>query len=61
MNTQLNLMNVLCLMNIHGIYNPPSTNHNKILKKKNLFVLKQTLRMQSENIIMNDFNLHHFV
>ena len=25
------------------------------------FALKQTLRMQNENVIINDFNLHHFI
>ena len=61
MNTQLNSMNVSYLMNIHDVYNPPSINHNEILKKKNFFALKQTLRMQNENVIINNFNLHHFV
>ena len=30
-------------------------------KKKSFFALKQTLRMQSENVIINNFNLHHFI
>ena len=34
MNTQLNSMNALCLMNIHDVYNSSSINHNEILKKK---------------------------
>ena len=54
-------MNISCSMNIHDVYNFSSINHNKILKKENFFVLKQTLRMQSENVIINNFNLHHFV
>ena len=61
MNTQLNSMNTSCLMNIHDVYNLSSVNHNKILKKENFFALKQTLRMQNKNIIINNFNLHHFV
>ena len=60
-NTQSNLMNVLCSMNIYNVYNFSSHNHNKVLKKENFFILKQTLRMQSENIIINNFYLHHFV
>ena len=48
-------------MNIHNVYNFPSINHNKILKKENFFALKQTLRIQNENVIINDFNLHYFV
>ena len=48
------------LMNIYEIYNFLLINYNEISSKKNLFVLKQTLRMSSENVIMNDFNLHHF-
>ena len=48
-------------MNIHNIYNLSSTNYNKILKKENFFTLKQTLRMQNENVIINNFNLHHSV
>ena len=50
----------ICLMNIHEIYNFLLINYNKILSKENLFVLKQALRMLNENIIVNDFNLHHF-
>ena len=48
------------LMNIHKMYNSSSINYNEISSKKNLFVLKQTLRMSNENVIVNDFNLHHF-
>ena len=54
-------MNASCLMNIHDIYNLSSINHNKILKKESFFALKQTLRMQNENVIINNFNLHHFI
>ena len=52
-------MNASCSMNIHDVYNFSSINHNEILKKENFFALKQTLRMQSKNIIINIFNLHH--
>ena len=61
MNIQLNLMNVLYLINIYEIYNLSSINHNKTLKKESFFALKQMLRMQNENVIMNNFNLHYFV
>ena len=50
----------ICSMNIHEMYNFSSINYNEISSRKSLFVLKQTLRMSNENVIMNDFNLHHF-
>ena len=50
----------ICLMNIHEMYNSSSINYNKVSSKESLFVLKQTLNMSSENVIVNDFNLHHF-
>ena len=46
-------------MNIHEIYNSSSINHNEILLKKNFFVVKQTLRMQNKNVVINNFNLYH--
>ena len=61
MNTQSNLMNTLNSMNIHDMYNFSSINYNEILKKENLFTLKQTLHMQNKNVIMNDFDLHHSI
>ena len=54
-------MNASCLMNIHDVYNSSSINCNKILKKETFLALKQTLCMQNENVIINDFNLHYFV
>ena len=48
-------------MNIHDVYNFSSINHNEILKKKSFFMLKQTLRMQNENVIINNFNLHYLI
>ena len=56
------LMNTheICLMNIHEMYNSSSINYNKISSKESLLVLKQALRMSNENVIMNNFNLHHF-
>ena len=54
-------MNVSCSMNIHDVYNSSSINHNEISEKESFFALKQTLRMQNENVIINNFNLHHFV
>ena len=47
------------MINIHEIYNLSFANHTKTTNLNNLFALKQTLRMQSENVIVNDFNLHH--
>ena len=46
-------------MNIHEVYNFSSINYNKVSSKRSLFVLKQTLSMPNENVIVNDFNLHH--
>ena len=54
-------MNISDSMNIHDVYNFLSINHNKILKKENFFALKQTLRMQNENIIVNNFNLYYVI
>ena len=54
-------MNALYLLNVYDEYNFSSINHNEILKKESFFVLKQTLRMQNKNIIINEFNLHHFI
>ena len=50
----------ICLMNIHEMYNSSSVNYNEVSSRKSLLVLKQTLSMLNENVIMNDFNLHHF-
>ena len=47
-------------MNIHEIYNSSLINYNEISLKENLFILKQTLRMSNENVIINNFNLYHF-
>ena len=44
-------------MNVHKMYNLFSINHNEILQKKNFFVLKQTVRMQSESVIIKKFQL----
>ena len=68
MNIQTNSMNTACSinarmnsMNIYDVYNFSSINHSEISKKKSFFTLKQALRMQSENVIINDFNLHHSI
>ena len=61
MNTQLNSMNISCSMNIYDVYNFSPINHNEISEKENLFTLKQALRMQSESVIINDFNLYHLI
>ena len=61
MNTRSDSINASDSMNVHEVYNSSSINHNEILKKRSFFALKQTLRMQNENVIINDFNLHHSV
>ena len=50
---------IAMIINIHEIYNSSFANHTKTTNLSNLFALKQTLRMQSESIIVDDFNLHH--
>ena len=47
------------MINIHEIYNSSLTNYTKTTNLDNLFTLKQTLRIQRESIIVEDFNLHH--
>ena len=49
----------ICSMNIHKMYNSSSINYNEVSSRRSLFVLKQTLSMSNENVIMSDFNLHH--
>ena len=53
-------MHEIYLINIYEIYNFSSINYDKISLKENLFVLKQILRILSENVIINNFNLYHF-
>ena len=53
-------MQKICSMNISEMYNFSLINYNKISSRKSLFILKQALRMSSENVIINNFNLHHF-
>ena len=48
-------------MNVHEVYNLLLINHNEITSKENFTILKQTLRIKDENVIINDFNLHHFL
>ena len=48
-------------INIYKVYNLFSGNHNEISSKKKIFILKQALRMQKKNVVMNNFNLHHFL
>ena len=52
-------MNALYSISIHNVYNSSSINNNEILKKESFFALKQTLHIQNENVIINDFNLYH--
>ena len=47
-------------INIYKMYNFSLINYNEILSKENVFVLKQTLRMSNKNVIINNFDLHHF-
>ena len=40
------------------MYNLFPINYNKILLRKSFLILKEILRMQSKNVIMNNFNLY---
>ena len=57
--TMRHRFNIVMMINIHEIYNSSFASHTKTTNLSNLFALKQTLRMQSESIIVDDFNLHH--
>ena len=50
---------IAMMINIHEIYNSSFASHTKTTNLSSLFALKQTLRMSNENIIVDDFNLHH--
>ena len=47
-------------MNILKVYNSSSINHNKVLSKKSFFIIKQAMRMQNKNVVINNFNLYYF-
>ena len=57
--TMRHRFNIVMMINIHEIYNSSFASHTKTTNLSSLLALKQTLRMQSENIIVDDFNLHH--
>ena len=46
-------------INVHGVYNPPLSSHNKTNEKGSLPEVRQALRMPGESITVGDFNLHH--
>ncbi len=48
------------LVNVYNVYNLSLNNYNDIINKDNLNAIEQTLRMQDENVIIKDFNLHYF-
>ncbi len=49
------------LVNIYNVYNLFLDNYNNIINKDSLDAIEQVLRMQSESIIIRDFNLHYFL
>ncbi len=49
------------LVNIYNVYNLFLDNYNNIINKYNLNAIEQILRMQSESVIIKDFNLHYFL
>ncbi len=48
------------VIHIHEAYNSSFRNHEIIHEKENLSDIKKTLHMLRENILVKDFNLHHF-
>jgi len=49
------------LVNIYNVYNLFLDNYNNIINKDSLNAIEQILRMQSESVIIKDFNLHYFL
>ncbi len=49
------------LVNIYNVYNLFLDNYNHIINKDSLNAIEQVLRMQSESVIIRDFNLHYFL
>ena len=49
------------LVNIYNVYNLFLNNYNNIINRDNFDAIEQTLRTQSEIIIIKDFNLHYFL
>ena len=49
------------LVNVYNVYNLSFDNYNNIINKDDFNAIKQTLRMQSENVIIRNFNLHYFL
>ncbi len=48
------------VIHIHEAYNLSLRNHEIIHEKENLSNIEKTLHMLKENILVKDFNLHHF-
>jgi len=46
--------------NIHEAYNSSLRDHKIIHEKENLSNIEKMLHMTKENILVKDFNLHHF-
>ena len=48
-------------IHIHEAYNSSLRNHEVIHEKENLSDIEKTLHMSKESILVEDFNLHHFI
>ena len=46
-------------IHIHEMYNSSFKNHETIYDKRNLSMIKRTLHMSKESILIKNFNLHH--
>ena len=49
------------LINVYNVYNLSFDNYNNIINKDSFDAIEQTLRMQSESVIIKDFNLYYFL
>jgi len=48
------------VIHIHEAYNSSLRDHEIIYEKENLSNIEKTLHMLKENILVKNFNLHHF-
>jgi len=49
------------VIHIHEAYNSSLRDHKIIHEKENLSNIKKMLHMLKESILVEDFNLHHFI
>ena len=54
------IVNIMYRWILLSVYNSSFKDHEIIHEKENLSNIKKTLHMSKENILVKDFNLHHF-